>query len=81
MVNKDSTERTSPLGEEGVDVSQCLKNLERLMKARLVAVDRDHHRSLERLVRQAAIPSLKCSVVTILIERRFKRILDTNVLK
>jgi len=42
---------TSPLGEEGVDVSESFEDGERLMEARFITVQRDHHSSLEGQVR------------------------------
>ena len=49
---------TSPLGHEGVYVSQKGEDVERLVETRLVPVQRDHQRPLGRAVAQ---PSVTCS--------------------
>jgi len=56
--NKNIKAFTSPLGEERVDVGECFEYEERLVKARLVAVDEDHQCSLECQVRQSTLTSL-----------------------
>jgi len=72
--------RTSPLCEQRVDVAECGEDLERLVEARFVAVERDHHGALEGEVREASITSLYGGVIVILVQHFVERVLTTHVI-
>lgn len=79
QTSEKTRQLTSPLDEERVDVHECGEDLEGKVEARFVAVQRDHHGSLERSVREATLAPLQAAVVEVDVEQRVEGILKRTI--